>query len=281
MSERRLRVAVPSNHRWVHDQFRDVVDGLTWGLEQLDLHAGGDQPAARAIVLCPHLIAEAALPQLPSDAILYNLEQITPASQLPPSRLWRHRHWTIWDFSPRNIGRWADLGIGAAHLPIGWHPGLERVTAAERQDIDVLFLGIANHRRLAALERMRQSGLAVAAPVGVFGAERDGLIARAKVIVNIHYYPTSLLETLRLMYLLANRCAVVSERAVNSEIPPEYEGVVRWAPFERLAEACRELVADNGERSALAAAGQAAMRRLPTSRLIEAVLADAGAGNRS
>lgn len=269
----RYRVAMPSTGDWELGQFRDVVEGLSWGLAQLgQLDAAGDQPGTRTILLCPHILGNTALAQLPGNSILYNLEQITPSSQLPPSGLWKFRHWTIWDFSPRNIERWSSLAIKAASVPIGWHPALERVPPVERKDIDVLFLGITNHRRAATLERMKQLGLKVAAPVGVFGAERDALVANAKVVVNIHYYPTSLLETLRLAYLLANGCAVVSERSARSEIPSEYEDVVCWSPYERLAETCRDLVADTGRRTALASAGRAAMRAIPVTRWLAEVL---------
>lgn len=261
----RYRVALAVEVPWTRDQFGDLVEGLNWGLARLDRLAEPGA-AARAIVLCPHLLDAAGLARLPADAVLYNLEQITPSSQLPPSRLWAFRHWPIWDFSPRNIDRWADQGLAAAHVPIGWHPGLERIAPAPVQDLDVLFLGNLNHRRLAALERMRKRGLTVAAPKGVFGAERDALVARAKVVVNIHYYPTSLLETLRLAYLLANGAVVVSERSPRSEIPPEYEDAVCWSPYEDLAETCSALIADAGRRTQAGAAARAAMRAMPVAR---------------
>lgn len=264
--------------------FAPVIETLTWGLRELGYDAsssfGAWREGATHIVLCPHLLDAAALARLPSGTILYNLDQITPASPLPPSRLWQLRHWCIWDFSPRNRAIWNSLGIAAATVPVGWYPGLERVRGDTVPDIDVLFIGQLNPRRKAMLERVAGRGLHVGACNGVFGRELDDLIARAKVVLNVHYYPAHLLETMRLSYLLANGRAVVAERSGRTEVPAAYEAAVRWAAYADLPDACSEIAGDADERGRLAASGRAAMRELAIAPLLAAVLSSAPGAER-
>lgn len=263
--------------------FAAVMETLTWGLRQLGYEAtssfGTWRNEATQIVLCPHLLDTGVLGSLPQGTILYNLEQIVPASPMPPSRLWDFRHWRIWDYSPRNRAIWNSLGIDATIVPVGWYPGLERVPVAGPPDIDVLFFGQLNPRRKALLERIAGRGWNVGACNGVFGRELDELIARSKIVLNIHYYPTHLLETMRLSYLLANGRAVVSERSPRTEVPAVYEPAVRWATYEDLPDACHEVVGDANGRERMAAAGRAAMRELAIAPLLAAALsADSARG---
>jgi hypothetical protein len=256
--------------------FGPVIETLVWGLRELGHDASSSfgiwRDGATHIVLCPHLLDAATIARLPPDTILYNLDQITPASPMPPSRLWNFRYWHIWDFSLRNQAIWNSLGISTTIVPIGWYPGLERAPSNIIPDIDVLFIGQLNQRRKALLDRVARQGLNVGACNGVFGKNLDSLVARTKVALNVHYYPTHLLETMRLTYLLTNGCAVVSERSAHTEVPAAYEPGVRWAAYEALPDACRDLIDNASERERLAGNGRAAMRELAIAPLLAAAL---------
>ena len=72
-------------------------------------------------------------------------------------------------------------------MPIGYAPELTRICPLE-ENIDVLFYGAVNERRGRALQRMKDRGLRTVVAFGAYGAERDALIARSRIVVNIHYY---------------------------------------------------------------------------------------------
>lgn len=261
--------------------FTEVIDTLAWGLTELGVTVSTGvnhwRADARQIVLCPHLLDDATLASLAPGTIAYNLEQIDAASQLPTTRLAAFRNLCVWDYSPRNLEHWRAAGIAAAHLPVGWYPGLERVGSAAEQDVDVLFYGILNDRRKAALERIGARGLRVAAIHMLFGRERDAWIARAKVVLNLHFYPAAIFESVRAAYLLANGKALVSERAANGEVPAEYEDAVAWSAYDDLADRCRAVIDDGELRTRLEAAGPAAMRKLTIVPLLRQALARSGA----
>jgi O-methyltransferase/8-demethyl-8-(2,3-dimethoxy-alpha-L-rhamnosyl)tetracenomycin-C 4'-O-methyltransferase len=91
----------------------------------------------------------------------------------------------------------------------------------------------------------------VEAVFGVYGAERDALIARAKVVLNMHYYDSSIFEIVRVSYLLANRKAVVAECHPGTDVDPGLREAVRAVPYDGLVEACQGLVRDEDARTGL------------------------------
>jgi hypothetical protein len=119
----------------------------------------------------------------------------------------------------------------------------------------MLFYGSVNERRARALQALRASGLRVHAAYGVYGSDRDALVSRSKVVLNVHYYETSIFELVRVSYLLANRKAVVAELDPHTEIDPDLAGAVRLVPHDGLVEACRHLVEDDAARRDLQETG--------------------------
>src|SRR6185437_6664352 len=122
-------------------------------------------------------------------SILYNLEQVSADSPwLTADLLALFRRYPVWDYSRQNIEQFRHRGIEvAAHVPLGYMPQLTRIPVAE-EDIDVLFVGSTNERRLAVIEALRTRGIRAEWRFGLYGAERDRLIARAKIMLNMHFY---------------------------------------------------------------------------------------------
>ncbi|MBP2631233.1 MAG: hypothetical protein H6Q70_1861, partial [Firmicutes bacterium] len=114
-----------------------------------------------------------------------------------------------------------------------------------------LFYGSMNARREKIVEELKQRGLTVITLFGVYGKERDAVIARAKVIINIHFYDSSIFEIVRISYLLANRKAVVAECNEDTEIADDLKTAVALAPYDKLVETCVELVNNDEERQLL------------------------------
>lgn len=134
---------------------------------------------------------------------------------------------TVLDYCARNVSYLETLGIEAFHLPYGYHESLNRPVQVEK-DIDFLMVGSINERRVKVLSGLQQYGVFVWAQ-GAYGAELDRLIARAKVIVNCHYCDSHPLEVVRLNYLMANDCNIVSELGNDPAVNAKYEGGILFA----------------------------------------------------
>ena len=83
----------------------------------------------------------------------------------------------------------------------------------EERPIDLLFFGSINPRRRALLDRIEALGLQVAMfDSPLYGPERDAFIAQAKAVVNMHFYPSSRFEQVRVSHCLSLGTPVISER---------------------------------------------------------------------
>lgn len=276
-----FEVTVVSPPGFIHAAaFREVSETLCWGLRELGHDAvltanGSSGLGRRQIVLGSNLLPHCPL-RLQPGAVLYNLEQCGGWWVGPELLAWFRSH-TVWDYSVRNMLALVDAGVSvSAVLPIGYYPGLERFGRAAAQDIDVLFIGSFNERRTRVLEACRRAGLRVVGSYGVYGAERDRLLARARVVLNVHFFEAKVLEMVRLSYLLANGCTVLSESGADPLEDSALQGGVQFAAYESLPEQAVRLVEDGGARVRLAARGQELMRARPITAYLQAAF---GAGS--
>lgn len=233
-------------------------------------------PAAVNLILGWHLLDSTQEAALPAQCILYNLEQMDERNQHLRDRLVRlSERCEIWDYSRRNVEILHRAGIskGIQLVPIGTMPGLTRIPVAPDQDIDVLFYGSINDRRRHILEALQATGLRVHAAFGVYGRKRDALISRAKVVLNLHFYESSILEMVRLSYLWANRKAVVAECRPETDLEAGLEGAARFVPYEQLVAACQDLVADAAARAALESRAYEIMSARSEAEILRKVLA--------
>ncbi len=249
------------------EAFREIAESLRYALLRLG-HGStiveNRFPADRtSVVLGAHLLGARALEVLPASAIVYNLEQIGPdTARDNPGYLELLRSRPFWEYCAGNLAAYAALGakVDARLVPVGYVPELSRIQRAEAEDIDVLFYGSLSEPRSKILEELREAGLNTQAVFGVWGPTRDEMIARAKLVLNLHFYPTKLFEIVRVSYLLANRKAVVSESTELAATEAELADALRFAPPAALADACVELAYDAGQRRALEEQGHARFR---------------------
>lgn len=240
-----------------HQAFDDVAACLHAAFAAL----GGSAPIARSrsewadrvpIVLGAHLLEPSF--ELPPEALLFNFEQVDAhsafANPLYLSRLSRHG---VLDYSIANTRALKAAGIGhARHFPIRAMPVLARVEMAADPDIDVLFYGSMNERRSEILDALRARDLEVVHLFGVYGQARDETIARAKVVVNIHFYAAAVFEAVRIANLLAKGTCVVSEGRPNDPDSADIADGLVLCPFDEIVERCVELVHDDAKRKTLA-----------------------------
>lgn len=206
----------------------------------------------RPIVLRGHRIPAGKIDQLPKGSIIYNLEQVSGESTIfEPHYIELMKRHTTWDYSIRNAHELRSrFGVDAGAIcTVGYRPELKMVPKRDK-DIDVLFYGSVNERRARVLEQLAARGLRVKVLFGVYGGARDEFIARSKVILNVHFYRSKVLELMRLSYLLANGCFVVSERGAEPEVSEPLTGGVAFADYHELVDCClRYLTDDIGRRT--------------------------------
>ena len=266
-----FRIVVISPPGYRHSgAFAEIAETLVFALRSLGHQAQAAinvfAPDAVNIVLGGHLLAEESVAAIPPDTIFYNLEQVEDdLFGWAPVLTQLYGRFRVWDYSPRNLERLKARGLAARStlVPIGYVPEMKRIKAADRQDIDVLFYGAATERRKKVLKSLEKVGLKLTAMFGAYGAERDALIARAKVVVNIHKHEAQVFEIVRVSYLLANSKAVVSEGGPATEIDEDLKGAVILTPVENMAAACKRLVKDARSRRILEQEGFRLMAARP------------------
>jgi hypothetical protein len=246
---------------------REVAEVLCFGAQRLGIDArvveSQIDPSIPSLVVGWHLLNDEALRTLPPRAIVYNLEQLDLLNAGLLARLVEISARTeIWDYSLKNLRILRRTGATGVlrRLPVGYAQELSRIVSAPNPDVDVLFYGSGNLRRSLVVKALQSRSLKVMRLFGVYGAERDAWIARSKLILNIHYFESSIFEVVRVSYLLANRKAVVAEGHGATEVDADLAGAVSLAPYDQLVERCVELAGDGAARRALEERGFQAMR---------------------
>lgn len=228
-----------------------------------------------AIVLAANLLPAITLP-LPQKLIIYNMEQIQKegSAWLQAPYMDLLRRYPVWDYSARNIARLEeDFGIkNVALCGVGYMPVLTCIVPAKVQDIDVLFIGSSNERRMQVLKQIGMRGKNVVLGFNAYGAERDALISRAKIHINLHFYEAQVFEITRVSYLLANHCCVVSETGYDEALEAPLRDGVAFAPYEKLADTCMQLLEQENERAALIKKGFECFRQLSQVPMLERAL---------
>ena len=178
----------------------------------------------------------------------------------------------VWDYSPTNVRFLTERGCSdVRQIPIGYSGRLERIVHAETKDIDILFYGATTPRRQIILEQFKQRGAKVMNMFRAYGPERDRMIARARIVLNLHQFDLPHLEEVRIAYLLNNHCFVLSE---ISDYNPYGEGVV-FCEYDKLVECGLSYLrpAMDMERARVVEAGYKAIKEIPTVQSIQAALA--------
>jgi len=133
----------------------------------------------------------------------------------------------VLDYCKNNVKYLKSKGIDAFHLPYGYHKSLEKIKQTEKT-IDVMLIGSVNPRRLKIVNELRKK-INVVWVTGAYGEQLDTLVGMSKVLLNLHYSDEHPLEVVRLNYLMANHCTIVSERSNDQEVDAKYKDGVYFA----------------------------------------------------
>lgn len=206
------------------------------------------------IVFASHLLPFFGDYSLPPFSVFFNLEPLIPdmLARMPqyPDLLKHPNVCKVWDYDAQNLPVLANLGIRhTAHVPVGYAAEMTRIAPAASHDYDVLFYGVLVERRLAVQKALARAGLRVHFASGVYGPERDALIARAKVVLHVSQFERNRrFEQVRLAYLLANRKCIVCEGGIDAELERRYAAGVTFAPYDELVAECAYLCTVAAER---------------------------------
>jgi hypothetical protein len=260
--------------------YREVIETIQWGLTALG-HPTTVAENAFAdgrinIVFGFQMLGDAQLEAVPPDTIVYNFEQLAglDAEALKPAYRIAARRLRVWDYSEHNLATWGRLEPAhrVVHVPVGFAPILARIPRDASPDIDVLFYGVPSQRRLALWSQLCQTGARCVFACGLYGAARDDLIGRARLVLNVDLNDARrIFEVVRVSYLLANAKAVVAALEPQTLVEPDLRDAVAFAPIDRVTGRCLELLASEPARRQLEERGAEAIRR----RDIRAILARA------
>lgn len=143
----------------------------------------------------------------------------------------------VWDFSPRNV-----IELRKRYnLPVYYLPMRIPLSVflndpwIVSEDIDVLFFGAFHKRRKLFEEKIRTS-LKLKKVFfrynDLFGNEREDLIKRSKIVLNIHYWKNSSLETHRIENLCSKGKCVISERSSDELLDNEYKDSIEFVNID-------------------------------------------------
>lgn len=178
---------------------------------------------------------------IPHNTIIFNSEQINDINTYNLSNMYDQLNkFVFWDYSNRNIDQLIAINnkSNIQYLQIGYAEELFRIEKKEIQDIDILFYGAINDRRLKILNSLLSLNLNVHVTQNCYGGERDNLISRSKIVLNIHYYPSKIFELVRVSYLLNNKICIVSECDEHTEIHENIKNTLVTASYDQIVDTC-------------------------------------------
>ncbi len=188
------------------------------------------------IIICPQM-----LNKLPRSYIAFQMEQSA-------SMRWFDKEYinkldnsiAILDYSIKNISFLQQQGLSYKkifYLPISCHPNVEltqqrigwNINSSHQKKYDVLFYGDThNERRSEALATLAKK-FNIKIINNLFGDALYNEILSSKLVVNIHYYENSLLETTRIYECLSLGIPVVSETSSDQHEYAHLNGIVMFA----------------------------------------------------
>jgi hypothetical protein len=272
-------------HKRMHglNGYKEVIDTIQWGLEQLGHNVtyglNNIISGATNIIFGAQTMDTATIAALPSNTIIYNLEQLRniPVNAIRDEIKYiaSSQELEIWDYRKENLQTWNALGReNIKVVPVGYAPILSRISKAVYQDIDVLIYGLSGERRLQVFHILSQSGLSTLFVSGLYGSARDNLISRSKIVLNINLYPQSkIFEIVRVSYLLANKKAIVSDYEPDADLDSDMISAVRFTKTPKeLLDVCFMLAENDAERMKLEEQGFASISKRDIRNALKSVL---------
>lgn len=190
---------------------------------------------------------------IPKKSIIVNLEQLYDGSQWLTERYFNLlKNNYVLDYSDKNIDYLKSKGIlNIEKINIGYGKSLE-YNLNQNQDIDVLFIGAINERRMKIYNDIilhpKLKSKNILFKSNVWNDEKRDLITRSKIILNIHYYECKILETVRISHLLANKKCVISEESGYSNENEEWNNGLVLCNYNKIVDNIIYYLENDNER---------------------------------
>jgi hypothetical protein len=266
----RVEIIKPDSAHW--QGLSDVANGIEYAFLKLGVEHHRD----RVVVFNAHRdgLFYNGKDGIGSEDIIYNAEQVptVPYAELSPG--WQRyvdllRTHVTWDYSVTNIERLKRLGVDrVVHCRVGWWPGLEypRATIIPEHvltgGIDVLFIGSMNERRAMLIYDLSRK-LNVKTAFGVYGIERDVLLTRAKIVLNVHFYDNPIHEIFRTSHAVANgKCVVTEDGGCDPELEEFAERAMERVHYGEIVERCELLLRAHERRDIVGKIGREVLKEI-------------------
>ena len=215
-----------------------------------------DDITENPIILNANLLKKTDVNLLPKNSIIFNFEQIYEKSPwLTPFYLSLLKNHVVLDYSNNNINTLKSFGIKNIHLcKIGYSRSLENIPQ-NQYEIDFLMYGKPNNRRLNIIQKLNDLGFKSIFLENTYGKERDKIISKSKVILNIHYYDASIFEIVRISYLLTNKKFVISEKGSDIDLENELKSGLIFGKYNEIIDLCKHYINKTDHRNTIALRG--------------------------
>ena len=272
---------VPDNGFDIHAQvFHEIEASVFFTLQRMGYEVTNSvnefKSNARNIVFgMHHCPVDVVRHDLPKNTIIYSLEQMRDQ---PECMRWcrKYRGLEVWDYSMRNTEVLRKAGVeNIKHFKIGYVPELsyfERNRPEER-DIDILAYMSPSQRRLNIMNQFSEDkNINFVAVQSTYGDERDKLIKRAKLVINLHNHDNEIFEMVRVSHLIQNKVPVISERNATTDFPDYMEGTVNTASYKDFVAKTYELLKDVNKLDRQAEQGLEIFKKSPMENFLKEVL---------
>ena len=171
---------------------------------------------------------------------------------------------TFWDYSNYNLDYlFKKNNIDGKLFQIGYQKQLDRIISSKNQEIDVLFYGSVNPRRKYIIDKLLQKKINIKTVFGVYDKDRDDLISKSKIVLNMHMYDSKIFEIIRVFYLLTNSIPVVSEKGIDTKSNNEYLDGICTCEYDQICEKIFHLLENKDERVELGQKGHNIIKKFP------------------
>lgn len=203
------------HNEFIHMGFHCTIATHVW--DQCALH----------VCFGAHMFPKEWIDCIQSYDIIYNLEQMGNETPYNNAKYLLLLHKSIvWDYNQDNQ-RWLNKnGIYSYYVPILYSTVLldPLIASDALKDIDVLFYGAINEKRKLMMGNiLKDPSIVTFMTNNCYEKDKESLIRRSKIVINIHHYDCGRLELVRLAPLMANGCFVLSEPGSNLDENKLYE----------------------------------------------------------
>jgi len=272
---------VPDNGFYIHASvFHEIEAAVFFTLKSLgyDVTNSVNEFATdrRNIVFgMHHCPVDVVRHDVPKDTIVYSLEQMRDR---PECLRWcrKYRDLEVWDYSMRNVSVLKKAGVeNIKHCKIGYVPEIsyfER-NKPEDRDIDILAYMSPSPRRMHIMEQFaNDKNINFVSVQSVYGDERDDLIKRSKLVINLHNHDNKIFEMVRVTHLIQNKIPVLCEREPNTDFPDYMEGTVFTSNYDKFIDKAYNLLKKPEKLDAQAEKGLDIFKKSPMTNFIQEVL---------